>query len=126
VDEEAGAVTELTQTLVNAVLLIAVTLIAGSIGLKRFEAIDRRFEAIDRRFEAIDRRFEALDGRFDAVDGRFDAVDRRFDELRTELRADIARVDGHVVDLRSEIAQVRSDLTYVALAVGARRAEGSA
>jgi hypothetical protein len=83
-------VTELGQTLVNAVVLIAVTLIAGSIGLKRFEAIDRRF-----------------------------------DDLRTELKADIARVDGHVAEARAELAQVRSDLTYVALAVGARRAEGS-
>jgi hypothetical protein len=90
-------VTELTQTLVNAVLLIAVTLIAGSIGLRRFEAIDRRF----------------------------DAVDRRFDALRTELKADIARADGHVAEMRTELAQVRSDLTYVALAVGARRTEGS-
>ena len=133
VDEEAGTVTELTQTLVNAALLIAVTLIAGSIGLKRFEAIDRRFEALDGRFEgrfdAIDRRFEAVDGRFDALErkfeGRFDAVDRRFDELRTELKTDIARVDGHVGEARAEIAQVRSDLTYVALAVGARGAEGS-
>jgi hypothetical protein len=105
VDEEGGTVTELAQTLVNAVLLMAVTLIAGSIGLKRFEAIDRRFEAIDRRF---------------------DAIDRRFDDLRTELKADIAGLDGHVGELRAEVAQVRSDLTYVALAVGARRSEGSA
>ncbi|HET9312074.1 MAG TPA: hypothetical protein VFP41_12730 [Actinomycetota bacterium] len=41
------------------------------------------------------------------------------------MNADIARVDGHVAELRSEVARVRSDLTYVALAVGARRAEGS-
>ena len=49
----------------------------------------------------------------------------RFDHLRTELSADIARVDGHVGEVRTEVAQVRSDLTYVALAVGARGAEGS-
>jgi hypothetical protein len=90
-------VTELTQTLVNAVLLIAVTLIAGSIGLKRFDAIDRRFEGID----------------------------RRLDDLRTEMRADIARVDAHVAAVDGHVADVRSDLTYVALAVGAHRAEGS-
>jgi hypothetical protein len=53
-------------------------------------------------------------------------VDGRVDHLRTELKADIARVDGHVGELRAEFAQVRSDLTYVALAVGARGAEGSA
>jgi hypothetical protein len=92
---------ELVQTLVNAVLLIGVTLIAGSIGLKRFEMIDRRFEAIDR----------SLTG---SIDG-----------LRNELKHDIALVDAHVGEVRTELAQTRSDLTYVALAVGARRAEGS-
>jgi hypothetical protein len=81
---------ELVQTLVNAILLISVTLIAGSIGLKRFEAMEH------------------------AIDG-----------LRTELKHDIALVDSHVGEVRAELAQTRSDLTYVALAVGARRAEGS-
>ena len=138
---------ELVQTLVNAILLIGVTLIAGSIGLKRFEAIDRRFEAlqarfearfdaIDRRFEASDRRsegrFEVIDGRFDGMDGRFESLERSFtasltgaiDGLRNELKHDIALVDAHVGEVRTELAQTRSDLTYVALAVGARRAEG--
>jgi hypothetical protein len=142
---------ELVQTLVNAVLLIGVTLIGGSIGLKRFEAlerrldrleakmddrfdgVDRRFETVDRRFETVDRRFDAVDGRFDAVDGRFDAVDGRFETvddrfeaLRVALSHDIAVVDGHVGEVRAELAQTRSDLTYVALAVGAHRSEGSA
>ena len=138
---------ELVQTLVNAILLIGVTLIAGSIGLKRFEAIDRRFEAlqarfearfdaIDRRFEASDRRsegrFEVIDGRFDGMDGRFESLERSFtasltgaiDGLRNELKHDIALLDAHVGEVRTELAQSRSDLTYVALAVGARRAEG--
>jgi hypothetical protein len=126
---------ESVQTLVNAVLLIGVTLIAGSIGLKRFEAIDRRFEALDGRFEALDGRFEALDGRFERLDGRFERLDGRFerlersltgsiDGLRNELKHDIALVDTHVGEVRTELAQTRSDLTYVALAVGARRAEG--
>jgi hypothetical protein len=92
---------ESVQTLVNAVLLIGVTLFAGSIGLKRFEAIDRSFEALER----------ALTG---SIDG-----------LRNELKHDIALVDNHVGEVRTELAQTRSDLTYVALAVGARRAEGS-
>ena len=155
----------------NAVLLIGVALIAGSIGLKRFETIDRRFEALDGPFGAIDRRFDALDGRFgtidrrfDALDGRFVGIDRRFDALdrrfvgiddrcdaldgrfgliddlfgtmersligsidglRNELKHDIALVDTHVGEVRAELTQTRSDLTYVALAVGAKRAEGS-
>ena len=87
----------LAQTLANAILLIGVTLIAGTIGLKRFEAMERRF----------------------------DVMDERIDGLRTELRHDIALVDSHVGEVRTELAQTRSDLTYVALAVGARRAEGS-
>ena len=78
---------ELGQTLVNAVLLIGVTLIAGTIGLKRFEAMEH------------------------AIEG-----------LRTELKRDIALVDSHVGEVRADLAQTRSD---VALAVGARRAEGS-
>ncbi|MGZ5297823.1 MAG: hypothetical protein ACXWEZ_13005, partial [Actinomycetota bacterium] len=57
------------------------TLIAGSIGLKRFEAIDRRFEAIER----------SLTG---AIDG-----------LRNELKHDIALVDAHVGEVRTELAQ---------------------
>jgi hypothetical protein len=39
-------------------------------------------------------------------------------ELRTEVRSDIR-------DLRREIADVRSDLTQVALAVGAKRRASS-
>jgi hypothetical protein len=117
---------ELAQTLVNAVLLIGVTLIAGSLGLKRFEAIDRRFEASDQR---IDRRFDRVDRQFGALDERFDALERSVrgsvDELRNEFKHDIALVDTHVGEARAELAQTRSDLTYVALAVGARRAEGS-
>jgi hypothetical protein len=88
---------EIAQTLVNAVLLIGVTLIAGTIGLKRFEAMDRRFESMER-----------------SIDG-----------LRMELKHDIALVDSHVGEVRTDLAQTRSDLTYVALAVGVRRAEGT-
>ena len=112
---------ESVQTLVNAVLLIGVTLIAGSIGLKRFEAIDRRFEALDGRFEALDGRFERLDGRFERLER---SLTGSIDGLRNELKHDIALVDTHVGEVRTELAQTRSDLTYVALAVGARRAEG--
>ena len=106
---------ELVQTLVSAILLIGVTLIAGSIGLKRFEAIDRRFDAIEGRFGGIDDRFGAMErSLMGSIDG-----------LRNELKHDIALVDAHVGEVRTELAQTRSDLTYVALAVGARRAEGS-
>ena len=75
---------ELTQTLVNAVLLLVVAFVGGTLGPRRFEAIERSVA-----------------------------------ELRTERKADI-------VELRSEQAQMRSDLTIVALAVGARPARGTA
>lgn len=58
---------------------------------------------IDDLAAAMRDRFDDVNGRLDAVDRRFDAVDRRFERL--ELA-----VDG-----------LRSDLTQVALAVGAKR-----
>ena len=71
---------ELIQTLVNAVLLLIVAFVGGTLGLRRFEAIERSIAA-----------------------------------LWTEMKTDLG-------ELRAEQAQMRSDLTHVALAVGARRA----
>ena len=48
-------------------------------------------------------------GRFDAIDRKFEAVEARIDRLDV-------RVDG----LQASIDAMRSDLTQVALAVGAR------
>jgi len=49
--------------------------------------------------------------------------------LRVELKSDIAELraelKGDIRDLRREIADVRSDLTQVALAVGAKRRASS-
>ena len=73
---------ELIQTLVNAVLLLVVAFVGGTLGLRRFEAIERSIA-----------------------------------DLRAEMKADLG-------ELRAEQAQMRSDLTHVALAVGARRAQG--
>jgi hypothetical protein len=84
---------ELIQTLVNAVLLLVVAFVGGTLGLRRFEAVERSFAEL-------------------RADVRADIAD-----LRTELKADLT-------ELRGEQAQMRSDLTVVALAVGARRAEG--
>ena len=84
---------ELIQTLVNAILLLVVTFVGGSLGLRRFEAVERSIADL-------------------RTDVRSDIA-----ELRTELKTDLA-------ELRGEQAQMRSDLTVVALAVGARRAEG--
>jgi hypothetical protein len=51
---------------------------------------------------------------------RFRALRDKIGELKTELKADIARVEGR---LDAGIAAVRSDLVMVALAVGAGRTE---
>ena len=85
---------ELVQTLVNAILLLVVAFIGGTLGLRRFEAIERSIA-----------------------------------ELRTELKSDVAafrtEMKSDLAELRAEQAQMRSDLTHVALAVGVRRAQGS-
>ena len=86
--------TELVQTLVNATLLLAVAFVGGSLGLRRFESVERSIAELRT------------------------AMSTDITELRTELKADLSQ-------LRGEQQQMRTDLTYVALAVGARRAEGS-
>jgi hypothetical protein len=94
---------ELLQTVITS---LVVAVVGGLVTLAmtgQFRSLhremDARFGAIDGRLESMDRGIDSMDARFDAIDRRFDAVDVRFDGLR-------------------------SDLTQVALAVGARpRAE---
>lgn len=118
---------QVAQTLVNAVLLIGVTLIAGSIGLKRSEAIDRRFEGLESSLAGIRAELKGditelrREVKADIANLRAD-VKADIGELRT---TDLAQLHAEGVQLRSEVAQLRSDVTYVAIAVGARRAEGS-
>ena len=96
--------TDLIQTLVNAVLLLVVAFAGGALGLRRFEAVERSISDL-------------------RGDVRSDIA-----QVRTEVRSDIAQlrteVRSDLAELRGEQAQMRSDLTVVALAVGARRAEG--
>jgi hypothetical protein len=87
---------ELVQTVITS---LVVALVGGLVTL----AMTGQFRSLHREMDA---RFGAVDGRFEAVDRRFDAVDRRLERVE-------ASMDG-----------LRSDLTQVALAVGARpRAE---
>jgi len=95
---------ELVQTLVNAMLLLVVAFVGGTLGLRRFEAVERSVAEL------------RADVKEDIAELRAD-VRADIADLRRELKADLA-------DLRGEQAQMRSDLTVVALAVGARRAEG--
>jgi chromosome segregation ATPase len=108
---------ELAQTLILSVVVAAVGSLLAWTTTGQFHSLhrdlDARFNAIDARFEAIDARFEALDPRLESIDDRFSAVDHRFDAVDRRLERIEASVDG-----------LRSDLTQVALAVGARpRAE---
>jgi ribosomal protein L29 len=97
---------ELTQTLVNAVPLLVVAFVGGTLGLRRFEAIERSVAELRTEQKA------------DIAELRTE-LKADIAELRTELKADIAELTG-------EQAQMRSDLTIVALAVGARPARGTA
>jgi septation ring formation regulator EzrA len=101
---------EIAQTLILSVVVAAVGSLLAWTTTGQFHSLhrelDARFNAIDAKFEAIDARFEAIDDRFSAVDHRLDAVERRIERIERSF-------DG-----------LRSDLTQVALAVGARpRAE---
>jgi hypothetical protein len=95
---------ELVQTLVNAMLLLVVAFVGGTLGLRHFDAVERSVAEL------------RADVKEDIAELRAD-VRADIADLRRELKADLA-------DLRGEQAQMRSDLTVVALAVGARRAEG--
>lgn len=69
-----------------------------------------------------------LNGRFDRIDKHFEKFDLKLDEKAS--KADVGRIDAKLdekaskadVDrLAGEIATMRSDLTQVALAIGARQ-----
>ena len=93
------------QTIVNAVLLLVVAFVGGTLGLRRFEAIERSIAELRTEMRSDDA------------------------EVRREFKADLAglgtdmKVD--IAALRAELAQLRSDVTYIGVAVGARRTEGS-
>jgi gamma-glutamyl:cysteine ligase YbdK (ATP-grasp superfamily) len=136
---------ELTQTLVNAVLLLVVAFVGGTLGLRRFEALERSIAGLraESKSDTGELRTElntVVAGLRSEIGGlrtelKADIADLRTDlktdiaEVQTELKADIAelRTDlkADIAELRGEQAQMRSDLTIVALAVGARPARGT-
>jgi hypothetical protein len=108
---------ELVQTVITS---LVVAVVGGLVTLAmtgQFRSLrremDARFGTVDARLGAVDRRFDAVDRRFDAVDARFDAIDRRFE--RDDARFE--RLDSR---LDSSFDSLRSDITQIALAVGAR------
>lgn len=52
---------------------------------------------------------------------RFDMLQRQIDDLRDETRRAASRVDDRLLRVENGLDAVRSDLTQVALAVGAGR-----
>lgn len=139
---------QLIQSLVDALLLLVVAFVGGTLGLRRFEAIERSIAELRTEFKTD---ISSFSTRMTADHGALrtelttDTAGLRTElttdigelgselkadiaALRTELRTDIGelRVDmkADLAKLREEQAQMRSDLTYIALAVGARRAEG--
>lgn len=64
--------------------------------------------------------------RFKALSARIDRVEGQIVNLRSELKGDFARMearlDARITRLETRMDSLGSDLTQVALAVGARRA----
>jgi len=92
-------------TLINVLVVATSATVLGWLFRGRFRAVEARIDRLEDRvagrFDLVEHRFDLVEHRFDLVEHRFDLVDRRFEGL--EGRIDV----------------LRSDLTAVALAVGA-------
>ena len=98
--------------LVDAILIVAVSLVLGYLGNQRFEALERR---LDRHEERTEVRFERVEQRFERVEQRFERVEQRFE-----------RVEQGFEGLEGRIDSVRADITRLALTlVPPREAEQS-
>ena len=95
--------------LVDAILIVAVSLVFGYLGNDRFKTLERRFDRLEDR---MDRRFEQflgnMDGRFAQVDARFAQVDARFAQVDARFERLEQRLD-------SGLDAVRADITHLAL-----------
>jgi chromosome segregation ATPase len=89
------------STIVNAVVVAAVGILLAWYTKGRFDANDRRFARIEAKLEAHDARFDALDGRMASFEARMGPFETRMESFERSLDS------------------LRSDLTRVALAVGA-------
>lgn len=110
---------EVAATLVNALLLVVVAFVGGTLGLRRFEAIERSIAELRTELKR------------DIAELRTE-LKGDIAELRTELKADIGAVR---TDLKGDIAASRSELNAKpsrassradadALGLDARRARG--
>jgi F0F1-type ATP synthase membrane subunit b/b' len=110
--------TELVQSLVNALLLLVVAFVGGTLGLRRFEALERSVAGAraEARSDTSDLRTE-LKAELSELRAE---VKGEIGELRAEVKGEFTELRVELNQVRSEMSQLRSDLTGVALAVGAR------
>lgn len=102
--------------LVNAALVVVMTLIITWFMKDRFDAVNRQFDAVNRQLDGVNRR---LDGH----DERFDRIEKEQAEIKadvTALKALVAAIQARLDDLSREVVGLRTDLTQIALQVGAR------
>jgi hypothetical protein len=115
------------QALITPILMVFLAVVGGCLLKERLDGFEARLVRIEDRLNAAPTRAE-----FGRLEERLDASPTRveFDPLRAEVErlretVDVLRgaVDGlhSAVDvLRGEVNAMRSDLTQIALAVGAR------
>ena len=96
---------------INAVVVAVVGGAVAWLSKGRFDALDGKVDRLEAR---LDRRVDSLGSRFD---GRFDSFEARFDGRIDTLQS---HLEGRIDTLQSSMDATRSDLTQVALAVGAR------
>jgi uncharacterized protein YceH (UPF0502 family) len=96
--EEETEAMEIAGTAINAAVVAAMGLILAWLGRGQYRALQSQLDAMRKEFEA----------RFEALEARVAALERRMDQFQASLDA------------------LRSDLTQVALAVGARPRAGEA
>jgi hypothetical protein len=90
--------------LVNAVLLLAVASVLGYFGNERFKLLNQRIDRLETRMDRFEERVER---RFEQVDQRFDRIDQRFERMA------------------AAIAEVRSDITRLAISLVPRPEQAS-
>ncbi len=91
---------DLMTAVFGGILLAAFTAIQTWITHGRFGVVSQRFDDVSQRFDDVSQRFDRLEGRMDAHEA---SNERRFEQVT------------------AEIAQLRSDLLQVVLALGPGR-----
>jgi hypothetical protein len=103
---------ELLDVVVSASVVAAVGVVVAWYSKGRFDRIDHQWTTNDARLAAIERKLHEHDARFNGIDVRFDGVETRLSSFERSL-------DGRFESLEWSMQGLRSDLTRVALAIGA-------